>query len=593
MFESEVYSQIGKSDLPEKVISTFQETRNSVKQRSLLHWTEHCTECAMPSCFKTCDLYTARVDGKCARFVKGIEGLEALGLPRGSLIKISFKKWGVLATQGNHYLMDKADADDAEQHDLKTSRLIHKTPVPLLKKKLIQKRYSVKKNAVIDNLKKSEQAPQYFLFECYQPQNKMVDFQLTIRNQDPKYSKIPFQYKITLHQGYHKELIPFDEIEKRIRTELDYRIDLTPLNADQTDTFYFGMMEFVTMATSNQEQGGSSKIKCVVWDLDHTIWHGILTETGIEGLKLKEGIKDVLHWLDQRGIVNSIASKNDYEPAMEALEHFGLADFFIFPNISWKPKSQAIRNIAREININVNSLMFIDDSEFERNEVQSVFPQVTVLDAVEIDQVMGMKQLQSAATVEAKIRKSLYKNEEKRKQQADEFEGEYLEFLRSCKIKMKLSPLKEEYFDRVYELTQRTNQMNFSGNRYHEQDIADIAKDEVLDTYVMSCSDRFGTYGIVGFGIVDKKENQLIDLMFSCRIQSKRIEHAFIAYCLDKYLKLSDFKVRYKRTDRNKFSAQVFDDLNFEKTELKEDIHHLRFPIGKLYAHEEIVSVTE
>jgi predicted enzyme involved in methoxymalonyl-ACP biosynthesis len=105
--------------------------------------------------------------------------------------------------------------------------------------------------------------------------------------------------------------------------------------------------------------------------------------------------------------------------------------------------------------------------------------------------------------------------------------------------------------------------MNFSGNKYHESDIEKIAVDKNLDCYVIQCSDQFGDYGIVGFAVINIEQNRLVDLMFSCRIQSKRVEHAFITFCLNKYLAGSDFFVTYKHTERNRFSAQVFYDFDF------------------------------
>src|SRR5690606_32395287 len=138
-------------------------------------------------------------------------------------------------------------------------------------------------------------------------------------------------------------------------------------------------------------------------------------------------------------------------------------------------------------------------------------------------------------------------------------------------------PFSEEHIERVYELTQRTNQMNFSGNHYEKDDILQVANNFNLSCYVLKCKDDFGEYGIIGFGIIDQTENRLIDLMFSCRIQSKRVEHAFLTYILENHLGKGDFYVTYKHTEKNKFSAQVFNDFGFETIKKEGQKLELRF----------------
>ena len=110
-----------------------------------------------------------------------------------------------------------------------------------------------------------------------------------------------------------------------------------------------------------------TKIKCVVWDLDNTLWEGILQEG--DNIVLKEEAAAVIKELDKRGILQSVSSKNDYESAKEKLEEFGLWEYFIYPQINWNPKSEAIETIAKSINIGIDTLAFVDDQEFEREEV--------------------------------------------------------------------------------------------------------------------------------------------------------------------------------------------------------------------------------
>ncbi|AUP80291.1 HAD-IIIC family phosphatase [Flavivirga eckloniae] len=595
MYESEVYIKTIQDNLPHEVWKQFSDTYRDIKRRSLLHWTEHCTECAMPTCFKTCDLYSPRVDGKCQRFVEGIERLDQ---PKeihttSQILKIQFKKWGVLATQGNNELYDCSENEKKEESELKLTRLIHHVPIKFVKKKLIQKRYSQKKNKIINEQNKGTKTPDVFLLEIYNPTEDIVPLGLVIRNDNPKYSKIPFQYRIELAPGYNKEVIPFDEIAKRVKTELPYRINLIPENIDSEHPLYFGTTEFVQLKEYRQPNQETKKIKCIVWDLDNTVWNGTLVEDGIENLKLKEGIKAVLKQVEEKGIVNSIASKNSYDTAMAALKHFGIDDFFLYPKISWLPKSKGLKEIALDLNININTFLFVDDSEFERKEIETTLPQVKLMDAIHYQTILDLEELQIPITNESINRKSFYANEAKRKTLSDDYEGEYFDFLQSCNIELEIEALKEEHFERVYELTQRTNQMNFSGNRYAKDDIAKIYNDKDLSAYILRCKDQFGDYGIIGFGMIKKSKNQLIDLMFSCRIQSKRVEHAFLTHILERYLEWGDFWVAYNHTEKNKFSAQVFNDFGFETIQKEGAFRELKFSQNRAIHNDKIITVTE
>lgn len=173
----------------------------------------------------------------------------------------------------------------------------------------------------------------------------------------------------------------------------------------------------------------------------------------------------------------------------------------------------------------------------------------------------------------------MYQVEAKRQGMAEDFGNDYMSFLRDCQIQLSLRPMTQENLDRVHELTQRTNQMNFSGSRYDRDVLATLLGTPHLDTYVLSCEDRFGSYGVVGFSIIDSREPRMTDLMFSCRIQSKRVEHAFLAHVIQKYVSSSgrDFCANYHKTSRNAFSGKVFADLGMEEAGESDGVTSLVF----------------
>jgi FkbH-like protein len=196
-------------------------------------------------------------------------------------------------------------------------------------------------------------------------------------------------------------------------------------------------------------------------------------------------------------------------------------------------------------------------------------------------------------TEESKARRSMYQVEANRQSVADSYSGDYMSFLRDCEIKLSIVPMTEENLERVHELAQRTNQMNFSGNRYNRGVLRDILSHSHLDTFVLSCEDRFGSYGIIGFSVVDKREPRMTDLMFSCRVQSKRVEHAFLTYILRKYLTETgkDFWADYRKTERNAPSGRVFADLGMEEASTRDGVTSLVFRKERAAADDGVIEI--
>jgi HAD superfamily phosphatase (TIGR01681 family) len=154
---------------------------------------------------------------------------------------------------------------------------------------------------------------------------------------------------------------------------------------DCADTIqYFGLLDFVKESEgrlSGQGWGRDvKKWKCIVWDLDNTLWDGVLIEDGREGIRVRPEIVSIICEMDQRGILHSIAGKNNHQEAMSVLTETGLSEYFLHPQIGWGPRSESIAQVARLLNIDVDAIAFVDDQVFEREEVRSGLPQVAVVD---------------------------------------------------------------------------------------------------------------------------------------------------------------------------------------------------------------------
>jgi FkbH-like protein len=600
MYETEANIKKESGDqIPAEIAAKFRELEDAVLERTVLPWSEHCTECVWPTCYSTCDLYSPREDGRCRRFSDGMVRVECPEALNSYLLKIRFKQWGKLWTPGNIRLHSMPDALKLERRDYRIGSALYQLPLGKpLKTFATQKRYSFKKKMSY-RAGVGEGSPTAFVLECYNPSLKRVRLSLTMRSIDDRV-KIPFQKLIELDSGFHRIRVGYEEITSFLDLRSPFNIDLVP-NEDQTETtLYFGTMDFVrealslektpTKKTTPQE---SRKIKCLVWDLDNTLWDGILVEDGSAKLRLKPQIVQILKKLDERGILHSIASKNNRDEALGVLKLFGIDEYFLCPQISWQPKSEAIGTIARQLNIGVDTLLFVDDSEFELQQVKAAHPEVRVLSAESYLGIADMEICQVPVSAESRERRKMYQVDSQRQNVAGNFGDDYAAFLRYCNIRLNVYPMTGENLNRVHELTQRTNQMNFSGNRYEKSVLERILSTLHLDTYVLDVEDRFGSYGVVGFCIVDSRVPQMTDLMFSCRVQSKRVEHAFLAYIIRKYLALTgkDFYANYRRTPRNAPSGQVFSDLLLQEAGVDDGVSRLVFPNSREVPDDGIIEV--
>jgi FkbH-like protein len=582
MYETEANNRVESLEqLPVEAVQGFRDFREKVIARTVLPWGEHCTECVWPTCYTTCDLYSPREDGKCRRFMEGMVRLDCPGAVNSYLLKIRFKRWGKLWSPGNVHLFDLEEADQQERSDRRIASTLQLLPLPAsLRAFATGKRYVWKKR-LTDARKPSPALPDLFVVECFNPGEQTINLSLTLRSANGARA-IPYQRLIGVAPGFHREEIPTSEISGSFNLQSPFSVELIPNDIADGATLFFGLLDFVQCKPlpKGDPKAGTARVKCIVWDLDNTVWDGILIEDGAESLRLKPGIVEIIKGLDRRGILHSIASKNSFEEAMAVLKSHGLDEYFLHPQISWAPKSDAMKTIAQKLNIGLDTLMLVDDSDFERAEVQAACPSAVVLGADKYLEIPKMPACQVPETAEAASRRKMYQQEATRDTAAVSFAGDYFGFLRDCKIEIEIARLSTGNLQRVYELTQRTNQMNFSGNRYERKMLEDIAATNHLDTYVVACRDRFGSYGIVGFSIVDAREPRMTDLMFSCRIQAKRVEHAFLTFLLKKYVSAggSAFWANYRKSSRNAPSGQVFRDIGMDEMGEDAGVTSLVFP---------------
>ena len=580
MFEIDQYDKNGHRELPLTVDTAYTPERN-IKSMSFLVWGEHCTECAAPACYKTCDLYESRPDTRCRRFRFGFYKNKGFPSVRGYGGEVAFKKWGVLASMGNTAMIPKTWLIWTERFIGLVAPLINAVG-PLIGRLTGDVRWtypmfgiSRRLCAWLNRRNSGQTKPDAFLLEVYNPADTIrlqlaMDYAPEVRKEVARMTQIRPIFRTTLEvpRGYSRH-----EYDRRLfqvftETGSNFNMRIVP-EADNCPRLVFLTADFVTYCKKKTVAQGHSNIKCVVLDLDNTTWDGVLVEG--DDVRLKPKVKTLLETLDQRGILLSIASKNDHDLAWQRLQSFGIGDYFLVPHINWMPKSGNIKGIAAKLNIGLDTLAFIDDNPFELMEVSSALPGVTCINVQDIDEVLNDARFQGSNTADAKNRRRYYQEAITREDKQADFGQDYIKFLEYCDIQVEIRPYEEHDFDRVAELIQRTNQLNFSGHKYERDRLHSVLGDPSVDKYILYCSDKFGSYGLIGFSMIRPAHGQIEvqDLMLSCRVQGKLIEQAFFSH-LEKYHNPGDagrIWVNFTETERNRPARQALEAAQFSKSE--------------------------
>jgi FkbH-like protein len=272
------------------------------------------------------------------------------------------------------------------------------------------------------------------------------------------------------------------------------------------------------------EKPVQGRIKCIVWDLDNTLWDGVLLED--DNVQLRPAVVAHIRRLDRMGTLHSIASKNDHDAAIEKLREFGIEDLFLYPQINWNAKSGSIRQIAKAFNLGLDAFAFVDDQEFERAEVAHGVPDVTCVDVINLDQALTHPLFQPRfVTDESAQRREMYRAQIARDELEQEFSGTSDEFLASLDMTFTIEPARRADLQRAEELTVRTNQLNSTGRTYSYDELDELRESPDHLLLVASLTDKFGSYGKIGLALVEKDQRvwRLCMMLMSCRVMSRGV----------------------------------------------------------------------
>ena len=377
----------------------------------------------------------------------------------------------------------------------------------------------------------------------FQEHTKLLELNKKIANFDVSDLAILNIYEIAINYGW-----------KNIYNEKNGALFQTPF----TKLGY----ELIAKEIQNKiELFNTKRIKALAIDADNTLWGGIVGEDGIDGIKCDENypgvfykkFQELLKYIQKSGIVLNIVSKNNFEDVKEVFENKNMPlkwDDFLIKKINWLPKSQNILEIAKEMNIGVDAILFIDDNVREIEEVKDIGVKTFLFDINRLDEFKNLPQLKAVKILDEDIKKAnMYKDNLKR--------GEILkkvsnldEFIKSLEIKVTVNKNNFNNLKRVTQLINKTNQFNFTTKRYSESEVEEMMKK--CEVYDFKVEDKFGDLGIVGVVIV--KDNEIDEFLLSCRALGRKIEEVMLKEVIK-----DNLKAKYIPTQKNAQVKDFFD----------------------------------
>jgi FkbH-like protein len=351
--------------------------------------------------------------------------------------------------------------------------------------------------------------------------------------------------------------------------------------------------------------------KCIVLDLDNTLWGGIIGEDGIGGIRLgHDGIgrafvefQEELLKLKQQGVLLAVNSKNNFNDVREVFEsHPAMVlkfDDFVSVKANWDDKITNMKEIAGELNIGMDSFVFIDDSDFERELVKKELPMIVVPDfpkdpaflsswLIDVYQEFFPRVKLSQEDLE---RTQMYKAQAQR-EQVKKAVRNIEDFLKQLEMKATIYINPETLIPRIAQLTQKTNQFNLTTKRYSEADIQAFMETGNF-IFALDLSDRFGPNGVTGLIMIRITDQSLFidNFLLSCRVIGREVERVFIGFVINwigkQGLKQKKIHGAYVPTQKNGMVADLYDRLGFAKTA----DHEWVWDVGKAYALPALIEI--
>jgi FkbH-like protein len=339
--------------------------------------------------------------------------------------------------------------------------------------------------------------------------------------------------------------------------------------------------------------------KCVVLDLDNTLWGGIAGEDGFDGIRLgqtypgncyqdfQKGLLSLYH----RGILLAINSKNNEADAFRIIDdHPEMVlrrEHFSAVRINWRDKASNMRGLARELNIGVDSFVFVDDNPAECELVRQECPECEVVMVPDkpylipsiLSELPGIENVR--LTSEDRKKGEMYRAQAERRQYEEDFSGANLEeFLHSLEMEATIEAATSYSIPRIAQLTQKTNQWNMTTRRYSEAQIQGFVGDPAWGVYSIAAKDRFGDHGIIGVLVLrfDGPDAMIDTFLLSCRVIGRGIENAMVAFVAEtaRERRAEGLAGEFLPTAKNAPASRFYEESGFEK--VTETLYRVHLP---------------
>ena len=330
--------------------------------------------------------------------------------------------------------------------------------------------------------------------------------------------------------------------------------------------------------------------KAIIFDCDNTLWKGILGEDGFDGIEMSKNtgsgkifheIQKIAISLAEQGVIIGLCSKNNIEDVTEIIEKhpdFLLKDEYLtIKKINWNDKVSNLKQISKELNIGLDSLVFVDDSSFEINLIKEKLPSVSTIQVPE--KLFEYPNLlrenlnlfyKFSLTKEDVEKNKMYKQQQEREKLKEEYSN-IDDYLKTLDIKLSVFIDEKDKISRISQMSQKTNQFNLTTKRYTENDISNFIENKNSFVFAISVSDKFGDYGVTGLSIIkiideDNKSAFIDTFLMSCRIIGRNIEYVFLNYIMEwlKNKHVTTINAEYIKTIKNEQVQEFYENCSFQ-----------------------------
>jgi FkbH-like protein len=327
--------------------------------------------------------------------------------------------------------------------------------------------------------------------------------------------------------------------------------------------------------------------KCLVLDLDNTLWGGVVGDDGLGGLRLGQGsaegeaylaFQTYIKSLKARGVLLAVCSKNNDSTAREVFEchpemRLRLDDISLFVS-NWNDKATNIRTISQQLNIGLNSLVFVDDNPAERAIVRQLLPEVAVPELSDdvtnyVRDIDRHQYFQVTSIAPEDFERSEYYRADALRRMVQTSASDMEAYLKSLEMKAKIAPISELSLERAVQLIQRSNQFNLTTRRYSVADISRIMADPEWQTVTVSLRDRFGDNGLISVALLHRVGGRCFEIdtwLMSCRVLKRGVEQALLNHICDVAKKhdISTIRGEYIPTTKNGLVSGHYSNLGFK-----------------------------